>query len=548
MKRKIRASLMALSVLCVLIAALVLTFIFYRFYENQMCAVVKNEAEILTSIVALSEDPADALHTFGLTKRDDRVTFIDADGRVLFDSYEPAENLGNHLNREEVMGALSSGQASSNRYSATLGKQTYYYAVKTEDGQILRAAKTMDGMLKIFLTILWPCALVVLAVSLIAYIFAGRVTAGIVAPINGIDLAGEDRPVYEELSPLLKRITHQNEKIGEQMRLLKNRADTIQAIIGDMREGLIILSEKGDIVSANASALTFFGASAAPGSLIELTRDKDIVECARRAIRGSNCDCVFESDGRVVQAYFSPVRHEHGDGAILFFLDISERVNAEKIRREFSANVSHELKTPLTVIAGLSEMLCEGMARDEDAIPFAEKIRAESQRLQTLINDIIKLSALDEGGEMDKEAFDLCALAEDALSALKPLSDEKGIQASVEGENVVIFAQRGRIYELLFNLIDNGIKYNRNGGELTVSVQKEGERTRISVRDTGIGIPKDKLTRVFERFYRVDSSRSKQTGGTGLGLSIVKHIALIHGGSVEIVSEEGKYTEVRVMM
>ena len=548
MNKKIRMSLTGVSVLCVLLTAMVLTLIFFNFYQERMYAAVDTEAELLYKTTVTREDMVDALESLRLTLRDARVTLIDADGSVLFDSYESIENMDNHVNREEVRAALASGRGTANRFSATLGMRTYYSAIRTDRGQVLRVARTMNDILGVFLHIVAPIVLVVLAVWIAGYFISARVTAWIINPINKIDVSRADRPVYEELSPFLRRISHQNEQISEQMELLKDRASTIQAIVDDMREGLIILSPKADILSVNTSALSIFGFQSAPGNLLELTRNMEIVSRARRAVDGESGDCVFETQGRVIQAYFSSVKHEHGDGAILFLLDITERANAEQIRREFSANVSHELKTPLTVIAGLSEMLCEGMAKGEDAIPFAEKIRTETSRLQMLIDDIIKLSELDETVDMETEVIDLIELAEDALNASKPLADEKEIDARVEGENVMMIAQRGLIYELFCNLINNGIKYNKQGGELVISIHKEGNRAHISVRDTGIGIPKDKLPRVFERFYRVDPSRSKQTGGTGLGLSIVKHIALIHGGTVEIDSEEGQYTEVALTL
>ena len=548
MRRKIRLSLTGVSVLCVLMAAIVLTLIFFRFHEDRMFAAVDHEARLLGGALSVQDDPVVALKATDLTLRDDRVTLIGADGQVIFDNYASPEAMDNHADREEVRGALAQGRASTNRYSATLNRQTYYSAVRLDNGQILRVAKTMDSILGVFLNILFPFALVVLAVWLAGYLIAKPVTAWIIAPINEIDISRDDRPVYEELSPLVERIIHQNEMIGEQVRLLKNRADTIQAIMDSMREGLVIISGKKEILSANASALALFGLKEAPAILFELTRNWEITDCANRAIAGERCEYILETGGRITQVYFSPVEHERGDGAILFFLDITERANAEQIRREFSANVSHELKTPLTVIAGLSEMLCTGMARQEDALSFAERIHAESVRLQALIDDIIKLSELDEGGEVQRQLVDLYALAESALAALKPLADEKKILARLEGEHIVMMAQQQQMHELLFNLIDNGIKYNRQGGELTVAITKEGGRVQIRVRDTGIGIPKDKLSRVFERFYRVDSSRSRQTGGTGLGLSIVKHIALVHGGHVEVESEEGMYTEVKVFL
>jgi two-component system phosphate regulon sensor histidine kinase PhoR len=398
-----------------------------------------------------------------------------------------------------------------------------------------------------------PAALAALLfMAAVCRFFASGLTRNVVEPIRRIasgEYSGDDAETYDELTPLIRQIFQQRTQIEKQMQMLQNRTATIETITKDMKEGLILLDPGCLIVSANQSALDLFEAKGASRAsfvnrhILELTRNRGILQNIRAALNGVSRENTLELGARTVQMFFDPVYYNHNiHGAILLFLDITEKVGAEESRRQFSANVSHELKTPLTVISGLSEMMVNGMVKSEDTLTFVQKIHDEATRLIALIEDVIQLSQWDEaagGGEKHMETFDLRQLTVSVADGLKPLTDEKEIRMEIIGESFGINANKVMMAELLRNLLDNGVKYNRRGGALTVRLSKEADLAVIRVSDTGIGIPQAHINHIFERFYRVDPSRSKKTGGTGLGLSIVKHIAQYHCGCVEAESEEG---------
>jgi len=398
------------------------------------------------------------------------------------------------------------------------------------------------------------CAAFVCAFFIVlAHFVSKRLAIKIAAPINDMDLNDNNEYLYDELSPFLRKLSKQNDRINSQLEDLAERTTTIQTITRDMREGLILLDSNGLILSANDSAMRIFNVNIQEylnRNILELTRRLDFLERVRAALNGEASDTTLEFASRIIQIFFDPVWHNNGiHGAILLFLDITEKANAEKLRREFTANVSHELKTPLTVISGLSEMIVLGMAREEDTREFANKIKSETERMIALVNDVLKLSELDENSE-DKhfETFDLRLLAESAASRLSLLLREKNVNIDISGGDFDINANKNMVAELLFNLIENAIKYNVENGRIGVTLTKTESETKIEVSDTGIGVSEEHIPRMFERFYRVDKSRTKKTGGTGLGLSIVKHIALYHGGAAAIESVKGAGTKVTVTL
>ena len=467
-----------------------------------------------------------------------RVTIIDEAGTVTFDNMADPDDMDNHLGRPEVAEALQKGFGESKRYSETLGETTRYYATRLSNGSVLRLALTTRSAAH-FLTRFIPVFLLCLALAAcLAFFAARRLTRGITKPINDMDLDAPELTEYEELLPLMKKIAEQKREIAAQMTVLESRADTIQAIIGNMKEGLILIDSTGMVLTANKSALDIFGESdMARRNILHICRDLDFQQGVKACLSGANTELAFAREGRIYSAFFSP-------GVILFF-DVTEKHEAEQQRRTFSANVSHELKTPLTTISALSEMIENGMAKEEDVQAFAAKISGQAKRLLAIIEDIIRLSEFDEGkGNREYASFDLYCLAAAAVEALQPKADEKHVAVSITGKHVQIKANRQMIDELLYNLIDNAIKYNKENGAVAVELGKENGFCKIAVRDTGIGIAKEHQGRVFERFYRVDKSRSKATGGTGLGLSIVKHIAEHHGGRVELESAPGEGTTV----
>lgn len=472
--------------------------------------------------------------------KSERVTLISDNGEVTFDNYANPELLDNHLNRPEVAAAMSSGYGESERFSDTLMEKTYYYAMKLTDGNILRLAVTTASIYSMMIKYL-PILVISLILVLIISFFMARVfTNRVLAPINRISLNDDEIDTYDELSPFIREIERQKQKINEQLVSLENRANTINAITGNMKEGLILTDKDGIILSANISAKQILHENdMTDKNIIEICRYIDLLQKMKQCLFGENTEMVFEKDGKTYNIYFSPVLDDGKvSGAVVLFLDITEKRKAEKQRREFSANVSHELKTPLTTISALSEMIENRMVKDEDVGDFISKISAQTGRLISIVDDIIKLSEFDEGNIVREfTRFDLLKLVESSAAALNDKASSKNVSLSVTGKKIILNANECMFDELLYNLIDNGIKYNKDGGKVEINICKDGDYCKITVTDTGIGIPAEQLDRVFERFYRVDNSRSKKTGGTGLGLSIVKHIAEHHNGKVEIKSE-----------
>ena len=546
MKKRIFLSFFWLILACVLILSTALSFLFQR-------AAIKNEkAAIMDSAILLSN-----LLDSGLTgdlgyedyiHRDPdapRVTVISPDGTVLVDSRAYASRLENHSDRPEIIDALKTGAGESLRPSDTMRADMYYYAIRLEDGNILRLSKPISDMSHVF-TVLLPVAVSVTGlILLLCVVTTRRLTALIIDPIESIDFEGESVHVYDELAPYMKKIDQQKRDIEEKLSALTERADTIEAITGNMKEGLILIDNKGEALTANNSARGIFGDGMEHKNILYICRDLDFTNAVNRCLSNESVELRMELAGRIYNVYMSPVfSNGHASGALILFQDATERHQAEKQRREFSANVSHELKTPLTTISALSEMMESGMAKDDDIKAFAARISEQAGRLLTLIDDIIRLSEFDEGGVVkENTVFSIYELAETVINALR--DSASGTELILTGETFDISANRRMIDELLYNLIDNGVKYNKEGGHVVVHLSRmSGGICRISVSDTGIGIPEEHIPRIFERFYRVDQSRSKKTGGTGLGLSIVKHIAEYHGGRVELQSAEGEGTTV----
>lgn len=472
-----------------------------------------------------------------------RVSIIEETGTVVFDNMADPDTLENHANRPEVADAIQNGAGESERYSDTLDETTYYYAVRLTDGNILRLALTTGGvsaLLYRFIPLLFICLLLAAGV---AFIIARRLAKRITAPINSIDL---DAPVlddYDELIPFLKRIETQKRELSAQFAEIESRTSTISAITENMKEGLLLLDKGGKVLMANESVLRILRVQEVVGHpVIEVCRDAAFLAQTKKCLAGRKAETVLHMADRFYNVYLNPVLDGLvSSGAVVLFIDITERYAAETQRKEFSANVSHELKTPLTTIAGLSEMIADGTAKDKDVRPFADKIKNQSKRLIDIIDDIIKLSEFDEG-EAAKvfTRFNLYDVAETVIGGLREKAVSKNIAVELHGDSSLsVVANIRMIDELLYNLVDNAIKYNRDGGSVVVTLSATERLVQIIVKDTGIGIPPAHLSRIFERFYRVDKSRSKKTGGTGLGLSIVKHIAEFHGGYVKAESEEG---------
>ena len=482
---------------------------------------------------------------------DYRLTWVASDGTVLFDTLDSAENMENHADRVEVREAFAKGESSSVRYSTTLTERTLYYAKALNDGTVLRISIRQATVLALVLVMLQPILLVAILAVILSAALANWMSKKIVRPLNSLDL---DHPLendaYEELAPLLSRIHQQRQQIAAQLHSLKKQTDEFAQVTSHMKEGLVLLDNAGKILSINPAAQQVFGAeSSCDGQdFLTIDRSRDLHLAIQTAAEEGHGEIRSERNGREFQFDISRIESEDAFvGTVLLAFDVTEQAFAEQNRREFTANVSHELKTPLQSITGSAELLENGLVKPEDVPRFVGMIRTEAARLVTLVDDIIHLSQLDEGAAPDRETVDLLETAKDAASALGDSATEKEIHVSVSGESVSISGVRSFLHEMIYNLCDNAIKYNVENGSVEITVVRKEQEAVVTVKDTGIGIPAEHQSRIFERFFRVDKSRSKASGGTGLGLSIVKHIAQYHGATIKLQSEFGCGTTVSVV-
>ena len=484
---------------------------------------------------------------------DDRITWIAADGTVLYDTIRPDTPEENHAGREEVKRALETGEGRSTRYSTTLLEKTIYYARRLTDGSVLRMSISGATTGYLALGVVQPALLVFVLALILSSFLARRISNRIVEPLNHLDL---DHPLdnaaaYAELSPLLRRIHEQRVENAAQLRALRKKTDEFNQTIGSMKEGLVLLDENERILSINAAAKDVFAVNGdcMGRDFLTIDRDPDMTHALGKARADGHAEIRRAHRGRMYQFDISRIESSGAPiGTVLLAFDITEREYAERNRREFTANVSHELKTPLQGIIGSAELIENGMVQPQDVPRFVEHIHSEASRMVTLIGDIIRLSQLDEGDVMPREDVDVLAAAKEAVLNLSDEAAKRGITMTVDGTPAIVHGVRRLISEIAFNLCENAVKYNRDGGSVFVKVETEGENTALTVQDTGIGIPDADQSRVFERFYRVDKSHSKASGGTGLGLSIVKHAVMYHHGKVELRSATGEGTCVRAVL
>lgn len=542
MKKRIFLYMVLLTSISLIIVSAALCFLFYSQFSSTILETIRSRAETFANNSSQA-----AIETLAATKSSDmRVTVIMPDGTVVFDNTTKAESLSNHINREEIIEALEAGSGQSVRFSDTLHKETIYYAIRLTDGYVLRVAKTSNSIFGIFIGALPIAAGIVLVMIIIGYLLAVRLTKIIMTPINNVNLESELSAPYDELAPFVRTIAQQREHIMSQISDLQNRSDTISAIMDNINEGIILIDTQGIILSANKSILRIFNKiSPLDGkNILEFFRDVDFFRHVRGALVGKPGEMSIDFAGRTYRVYFS---HVNNGGAIILFLDITEKAKAEKLRQEFSANVSHELKTPLTSIYGNVEMLYNSMVKENDKQAFYGQIKDEVGRLITLIEDILMISMLsEERGHDLYEDVELRAVIVETIRSLSKKATENMVAVHVCGECQSMKANRSMMYEMFYNLIDNAIKYNKPGGTVNVDINNMEGRIKITVSDTGIGIPKEAQNHIFERFYRVDKSRSKKTGGTGLGLAIVKHIVLAHGGKIELRSLQDEGTTITI--
>ena len=486
-----------------------------------------------------------------LNIKDYRVTWIGTDGKVLYDSISEADEMENHFEREEVKEALSEGYGASSRYSSTLTQRYLYGAKRLPDGTVIRLSVTQNSLLILTLGMLQPIMIIFVIAIILSAFLASRLSKKIVKPLNELNL---DKPLdnngYDELSPLLRRIDTQQKEISRQSEELKQRQNELEIMTSDMSEGIILLNNRGTVLSINKAAAKLFGTDCfcIGEDIVSINRSLELAQLLNKAKNGEHSERVVELGCGQYQMMASPVISNNiVSGIVLLILDVTEKEKAEQLRREFTANVSHELKTPLHTISGSAELLANGMVKPEDIPIFLKRIYSEAQRMIQLVEDIIRLSHLDEGAEdMKWDMVDLYAVAEETINSLADEAESNGIKFELYGETVLINGIRQLLQEIIYNLCDNAIKYNCRGGSVSVGIKNENEFAVLTITDTGIGIPAEHQERIFERFYRVDKSHSKEIGGTGLGLSIVKHAAKLHNAEIELHSIVNKGTEITI--
>ena len=531
----------------VLLACFILIFgMLYEHLGQQIQAELQTEAIYIAQGLAQS-----GMEYFNGLRGTNRITWVAADGTVLYDSDSEAAAMENHADREEIQEALTGGSGESTRYSTTFDERRIYFATRLSDGTVLRVSSAQHSVWVLIMGLLSPVIMIFVLAAILSGVLASALSKRILRPVNAIDLEHpEQSEVYEELSPLLSKIYNQNRVIDSQIEELQRKQAEFTAITENMSEGFLVIDDHTDLLSYNSGALRLLGAEAGLSrrSVLALNRSEGFRKAVELSLSGEHCEQLFEREGRYLQIIANPVYHEERvAGAVLVILDITEKHARESMRREFTANVSHELKTPLTSISGTAEIIKNGFVKQEDIPHFAGNIYDEAQRLITLIGDIMRLSQLDEDSvPFEKAPVDLYELASSVLCRLEAAAGKRGISLTLSGEHATVNGVSQVLDEMVFNLCDNAVKYSRENGHVRVFVSEENGHVALRVEDDGIGIPAADQARVFERFYRVDKSHSKEIGGTGLGLSIVKHGAAFHNARVALESELGKGTTVTV--
>ena len=542
MTKKIFRSICLVALLVFFSSLVLIMGVLYDYFSD----VLLHQLKVQTNLISQGVSNEGIRYFDGLYEEHYRITWMDASGKILYDSQSDSAAMENHLEREEIRQALAEGYGESDRYSATLMERSFYSAKRLDDGSILRLGTTHGTIFILLLGMSQPIFLVFAIAIILSVVLAARLSGKIVKPFNTLDLDNPlDTKHYEELSPLLRRIASQQGQLKRKEAQLQQTQEELHAVISNMKEGIILLSADGKILSINpAAAALLENTDFTAGEPLSASCQNDmLLQVADSALLGTPQERTVAFASRHYQITASPVLSEGNvSGAALLLLDITEKEKAEQMRREFTANVSHELKTPLHAILGYAELLKNNMVKNADICPFADKIYTEAQRMAKLVEDIINLSHLDEGaGDMQFEPLDLCAVATSAVRSLSSEADEADVTVALFGDPAVINGIPQLLSGIVCNLCDNAIKYNRSGGSVFVSIQDQPDKAILTVRDTGIGIPPEHQEHIFERFYRVDKSHSKQLGGTGLGLSIVKHAAMIHHAQIHLhsVSEEG---------
>ncbi len=555
MKKRIYRYMLLVTFTGAVILTILLSFIFYEVLSNQYKEYVRSKALDFAFILNTQGEASDFLDKLNV---EERVTLIDSEGNVVFDNYAEEEYLDNHSERPEVVSANDLGYGEAKRFSQTVSEETYYYAVKLEDGNILRVAIKTNTVYNIFYKNISIILFIVILFLIISNLLALNITNKIVEPFSKIDFEKTDEVFYDELTPYVNKIKEQKEELTQQIINAKYQNNTITTITNNMQEGVILVDDRNTILTYNESIAKILGVSDEDfvgRNVMALFRNTEVVSALKHLDEKSIHRFSFEKDKNLYMVSVSPVyRNTKIKGAVILFVDVTERSLLEKFRREFSANVSHELKTPLMSILGYAELIESGIAKEEDKNRFIGKIKTEANNMSSLVEDILLISELDESVTNSTESagsFNTENIKEVVLEVVEKLKEftvEKNIEIITNCEEVEHSVNKRLFKEIVNNLVYNAIVYNVDNGKIFVDLKNIDNRFELTVRDTGIGIEEENQSRVFERFYRVEASRNKRKGGTGLGLSIVKNATMYHGGVVTVESEFGVGTTFRVLI
>ena len=552
MKKRFFKYLLGISLLTLFLSTIASMFIYYSVYVDRSNKDLSNIVMSIGETLNRIDDDEDYLKDLAKKKRDFRITLIKEDGDVIFDSSKDPKLLPTHSDRPEVIKAKKSGFASVERYSNTLSKDLYYVSLKLDDGNIIRVSREMDNLLGAFTKVLPIDVIMSILVFIVAALVSKRLTKKTFEPLNNLkeDLTNINTEKFPEISPFINKINKQNKTIKDNYKEIRRERDTIDTILKNMKESLIIIDENKNLLSVNNSAKELFNSKREliGENILNLIRDDELLKLIDDALMGKSVESITNIGNREFKFYVNPVFEDKKvRGVVILLIDETEEIRALRLREEFSSNVSHELKTPLTSICGFYELLVNGMVDEENKNEFYKLIYDDSKRLLNLIEDIMKISGLESDEAFSREEIDLRELISDILKAQRNLIEEKNISTKVTG-NGKVFENKTMMWELFANIINNGLKYNQDNGKLDVKIEESEENYEVLITDTGIGIPSEDLSRIFERFYRVDKSRSRKIGGTGLGLSIVKHVLQSIDGKLEISSKLGMGTSFKIIL
>ena len=541
MTKRIFTSIILASVIVLLASGGLTMGVLYNHFGNQLEEELRTEAEFLS--IAVEDEGMSAFDS--LPADSERITYIDTDGTVLYDNRSKTDDMENHLDREEIQEAMENGSGMAVRESDTLSQRTLYYAIRLNDGTVLRVSSTQYSLTGLLGGMIQPLLIILIVMLILAGFLASRLAKNIVNPLNQLDLDHpEENQTYEEVAPLLTKINRQQKSLQAEITQAKRQQEEFSIITDNMEEGFLVIDSHTEVLSYNSSALRLLGAREqdARQSVLALNRSESFQRTVEKVLGGQHVISNQEFQGITCQVAANPVFQEGKvTGAVILILDVTEKMKGEQMRREFTANVSHELKTPLTSISGFAEIINDGFVKPEDTKKFAGRIFKEAQRLITLVNDVIKISQLDEGKlPYEKEEVDLYEAVRETFLRIEDHAKAEGVHLYLYGPHIKSNTVKTILDEIIYNLCDNGIKYNKKGGSLTVTISQEGEKPVVTVEDTGIGISEEDQKRIFERFYRVDKSHSKAIGGTGLGLSIVKHGTMFLGADMKVESTLGE--------